>query len=165
MKIQCTNCDNIETTNTEFFVKLIGGSMPVGGYAAWTTYFFAGTGFAAPIVAAIISGGVAMLVFKDEIVQWIIDKGYECSNCKHVKWKPVANTEEKEFSIIRSLGGAARDFTIGLCNPSATDDELKNKVDNFSFKSTLIVAKKKAAQSGKKISEETLKFFNEDTKK
>lgn len=35
-----------ETVNTKLFIKIIGGAMPLGGYWAWVTYFFAGTGFA-----------------------------------------------------------------------------------------------------------------------
>lgn len=95
MDITCTNCGHSEKTDTDFFVKLIGGAMPVGGFWAWTTYLFAGTGFAMAIVVAIIGGGVAMLMFKDEIVEWIIDKDYKCSECGNVKW--TADTEvEKE---------------------------------------------------------------------
>jgi len=166
MKIQCANCNHTETTNIEFFVKLIGGVIPIGGgYTAWNTYFFAGTGFAAPLVAAIISGGVATLVFKKEIVKWVIEKGYKCPNCKHIQWKYFTDTKEKKASIIRDLGGIARDFTIGVCNPSATDKELQDKVNNFSIKSAFSSTQKKAVLSGKIISKEALKFLNEDTKK
>jgi len=68
-------------------VKLIGGAMPLGGFWAWTIYLFAGTGFAMPIVIAIIGGGVGMLVFKDEIVQWIINRGYSCPECGAINWE------------------------------------------------------------------------------
>ena len=61
--------------------------MPVGGYYAWVTYLFAGTGFAMAIVVAIITGGVALLVFKEEIVQWVINKGYKCPKCGSVSWE------------------------------------------------------------------------------
>ncbi|GAA7448664.1 hypothetical protein MM0358_00830 [Helicobacter pylori] len=53
----------------KFFVRVIGAALPAGGAAAWTTYLFAGTGFAAPICAAIIAGGVATLAFQDEIIE------------------------------------------------------------------------------------------------
>ena len=87
MKIKCTNCNYTEKTDKDFFVKLIGGAMPIGGFWAWTTYLFAGTGFAMVIVVAIIGGGVAMLVFKDEIVEWIINNDYKCPECGAVDWK------------------------------------------------------------------------------
>ena len=87
MKIKCTNCGYVEETNKDFFVKLIGGAMPVGGVWAWTTYLFAGTGFAMAIVIAIIGGGLAMLIFKDEIVGWVINKDYKCPECGQVEWK------------------------------------------------------------------------------
>lgn len=87
MNIVCRKCGRTEETNKDFFVKLIGGAMPIGGYWAWVTFLFAGTGFAMVIVVAIISGGVAMLVFKDQIVQWIVNKNYKCATCGAVDWK------------------------------------------------------------------------------
>lgn len=96
MKIKCTNCGHTEKTDKDFFVKLIGGAMPVGGFWAWTTYLFAGTGFAMAIVVAIIGGGVAMLIFKDEIVEWIINNDYKCPKCGEVEWK--ADADEGEIS-------------------------------------------------------------------
>ncbi len=86
MKIICNNCKNIEKTNLELFVKIIGGALPFGGYWAWVTYLFAGTGLAMPIVLAIMTGGVAMLVFKDQIVEWIISNKYNCSQCGECDW-------------------------------------------------------------------------------
>ena len=87
MRIKCGKCNYTEKTNKDFFVKVIGGAMPVGGYYAWVTYLFAGTGFAMAIVVAIITGGVALLVFKEEIVQWVINKGYKCPKCGSVNWE------------------------------------------------------------------------------
>ena len=86
MHIKCTKCGHSEETDISLFVKLIGGAMPIGGFWAWTTYLFAGTGFALPIVIAIITGGIATLIFKDEIVEWIITKGYSCSECGAISW-------------------------------------------------------------------------------
>jgi len=68
------------------FVKIIGGAMPIGGFWLWVTYLLAGTGLALPIVIAIITGGTAMLIFKDEIVEWIINRGYKCPKCGAVDW-------------------------------------------------------------------------------
>ncbi len=87
MKIKCSNCGFTEETSLDFFVKIIGGAMPLGGFWAWSVYLFAGTGFAMAIVIAIITGGTAMLIFKDEIVEWIIDKRYKCPKCGAVEWK------------------------------------------------------------------------------
>jgi hypothetical protein len=80
MKIKCINCEHVETTDKDFFVKLIGGSFIPGSFWAWTTYLFAGTGFAFAIVVAIFGGGVAMLMYKDEIVEWIINKDISVPN-------------------------------------------------------------------------------------
>lgn len=87
MKIKCGMCGHSESATVELFVKIIGGAMPIGGFWAWTAYLFAGTGFALEIVVAIIAGGVAMLVFKDEIVRWIVNRGYKCSKCSAIQWE------------------------------------------------------------------------------
>jgi len=87
MKIKCSKCSHSEETTLGFFVKIIGGAMPLGGFYAWVTYLLAGTGFALPIVTSLITGGVGILFFKDEIVQWIVNRGYECPNCGAVKWE------------------------------------------------------------------------------
>jgi hypothetical protein len=87
MKIRCRKCGHSEETSLGFFVKVIGGAMPIGGFWAWVTYLFAGTGFALPIVIAIITGGTAMLIFKDEIARWIINRGYKCPKCGAVDWE------------------------------------------------------------------------------
>lgn len=85
MHIQCKNCNYCKKTDKGFFIKLIGTTFTGGGFWAWVTYFFAGTGFALPICIAIVSGGVAMLAFSDTIVPWI-SKRYDCPKCKHNQW-------------------------------------------------------------------------------
>ncbi len=87
MRIKCRNCGHSEETTLGFFFKIIGGAMPPFGFWAWVTYLFAGTGFALPIVVAIITGGTAILVFKDEIITWIINKKYKCPKCGHEEWE------------------------------------------------------------------------------
>ena len=88
MKIHCGNCGHSYKATVELIVKIIGGAMPIGGFWAWVSYLLAGTGLALPIVIALITGGVAILVFKDEIVQWIVNRGYKCCKCGGVDWKP-----------------------------------------------------------------------------
>jgi predicted RNA-binding Zn-ribbon protein involved in translation (DUF1610 family) len=87
MTIRCRICGYSEKTNVKLIVKIIGGAMPLGGFWAWVTYLLAGTGLALPIVIAIITGGVGILVFKDEIVQWIANRKYKCPNCGAVDWE------------------------------------------------------------------------------
>lgn len=89
MHIKCRNCGHTEKVNIGLFVKIIGGAMPLGGYWAWVTYLFAGTGFAMPIVIAIITGGVLTLAFQREITNWICNKRYKCENCGQHRWKPA----------------------------------------------------------------------------
>jgi len=90
MQIKCRHCGHTEETDLDLIVKIIGSAMPVGGYWAWTAYLFAGTGFAMVIVVAIIAGGTAMLAYKDEIVDWIINKDYQCENCGAVDWEAIS---------------------------------------------------------------------------
>ena len=74
MYIKCKKCGHREEVKKELFVKIIGGAMPIGGFWAWVTYFFAGTGFALAICSAMVVGGVALLVFKDEIVEFLSER-------------------------------------------------------------------------------------------
>ncbi|GAA8227342.1 hypothetical protein [Helicobacter pylori] len=78
--LKCKSCGHKEETSLKFFVRVIGAALPAGGATTWTTYLFVGTGFALPICAAIITGGVAILAFQDEIIEWA-DKGYKCEKC------------------------------------------------------------------------------------
>ncbi|GAA9840945.1 hypothetical protein VN0666_04780 [Helicobacter pylori] len=78
--LKCKSCGHKEKTSLKFFVRVIGAALPAGEVATWTTYLLAGTGFALPICVAIITGGVAILAFQDEIIEWA-DKGYKCEKC------------------------------------------------------------------------------------
>ena len=66
-------------------VGIVGAGQMGNGIA----HVFAGTGFALPIVAAIITGGVGMLLFQDQIIEWITNKGYECPKCFSSNWKSL----------------------------------------------------------------------------
>ncbi|GAA7952577.1 hypothetical protein [Helicobacter pylori] len=67
--LKCKSCRHKEETSLKFFVRVIGAVLPARGAVAWTTYLFVGTGFALPICVAIITGGVAILTFQDEIIE------------------------------------------------------------------------------------------------
>jgi hypothetical protein len=67
MRIKCLDCGHSEEVTVDLFVKLIGGVTAGFGFWAWTSFLFAGTGFAMAICIAIIGGGAAMLAYKDEI--------------------------------------------------------------------------------------------------
>lgn len=90
MYIKCKKCGHKVETSVSFFVKLIGGALPVSGFWAWVTYFFAGTGLALPICIAMVTGGVAILAFKDEIINFIIKQGYKCEKCGGAELEGVA---------------------------------------------------------------------------
>lgn len=86
MKIQCMNCEQTETVNKDFFLKLFGASMAGMGFYAWLKYIFAGTGCALLICVAMMSGGIAILAFKEEIMEVIFNQKYKCSKCGSKKW-------------------------------------------------------------------------------
>ena len=89
MKIECKKCGNQQEVNAKFIVTLIGAAMPIGGFWAQVTFFFAGTGLALPICIALVVGGSAMLAFKDQITNFIIKQGYKCPKCGCEEWKPL----------------------------------------------------------------------------
>lgn len=88
MKLKCKKCEHTETVNKRFFVKAIGAGVTGMGYWAWVAYFFAGTGFAMPICIAIMTGGVALAAFSDEIAKWA-SKKFPCPKCKSKEWEVV----------------------------------------------------------------------------
>lgn len=145
MHIQCKKCNHCEKTDTSFFVKLIGGSLPVGGYWAWVTYFFAGTGFALPICIAIITGGVAMLVFADEIVAWI-SKRYDCPKCNGNQWvaidDEVAKKVRKAQQQIQQLNTENTKYKLEIKQLSDELAQRKNELQEYiktTFQERIIV--------------------------
>lgn len=83
--IKCEKCGYTEEANKEFFIKALGGAFVGGGFWAWVAYFFAGTGFAFAICVAIVTGGVALLAFSDQITKWISER-YDCPDCGKRAW-------------------------------------------------------------------------------
>ncbi len=46
------------------------------------------------ICVAIIAGGPALLMYKDEIVQWLATKGYKCPKCGHDQWAALSGVND-----------------------------------------------------------------------
>ncbi|HAT8532108.1 TPA: hypothetical protein I7206_04890 [Vibrio vulnificus] len=86
--IECKSCNFKEEANKAFFLKVLGATFVGGGFWAWVTFFFAGTGFALVICVAIVTGGVAILAFSDEITQWVSER-YDCPECGQRHWRLV----------------------------------------------------------------------------
>jgi ribosomal protein L37AE/L43A len=86
--VKCKKCGYQETLNTRFIIKIIGGAATAFGFWGWVAYIFAGTGLALPICIAIVTGGVAIAAFSDEIAEWL-SKKYDCPKCKSRKWKVI----------------------------------------------------------------------------
>ncbi|WP_447759851.1 hypothetical protein [Aeromonas veronii] len=120
MRIKCLDCGHSEEVTADLFVKLIGGATAGFGFWAWTSFLFAGTGFAMAICIAIIGGGAAMLAYKDEIIDWLVNKGYACDGCGSQKWVAVSTEVEKEINaqnakiskLEKEGKGLAENFTI-----------------------------------------------------
>ena len=90
MFIKCNHCGHKETLDKRFILKVLGGAVSGFGFWAWVAYFFAGTGLALPICVALVTGGVAIAAFSDEIAAWV-SKRYSCPKCGRKDWKVVEN--------------------------------------------------------------------------
>lgn len=88
MYVVCKKCSYRETLNKRFILKVMGAAFAGGGFWAWVTFFFAGTGLALPICIALVVGGVAMAAFSDEIAEWV-SKRFSCPKCHNKNWKVV----------------------------------------------------------------------------
>lgn len=95
MKIKCLDCGNLVEVDFDLIVKIVGGITTGFGFWAWTSFLFAGTGFAMVICVAIIAGGAAMLTYKTEIIDWIVKKKYACDKCGSHNWGAVSPEIEK----------------------------------------------------------------------
>jgi hypothetical protein len=98
MRIKCLDCGFSEEVNLELFVTIIGGATAGFGFWAWTSFLFAGTGFAMVICIAIIAGGGAMLKYQNEIIDWLVNKEHQCGGCRGMKWSVVSPEIEKEIN-------------------------------------------------------------------
>lgn len=86
MYIKCKYCCHKETLDKRFILKAMGGAFAGGGFWAWVTYFFAGTGLAMPICIALVLGGAGLAAFSDEIAIWV-SKKYDCPKCSKRDWE------------------------------------------------------------------------------
>lgn len=98
MRIKCLDCGHSEEVSLDLFVKIIGGATAGFGFWAWVSFLFAGTGFAMAICIAIIAGGAAMLAYKNEIIDWLVNKGFACKRCGGQKWAALSPEMEQEMN-------------------------------------------------------------------
>lgn len=98
MRIKCLDCGHSEEVSLDLFVKIIGGTTAGFGFWAWVSFLFAGTGFAMAICIAIIVGGAAMLAYKNEIIDWLVNKGFACKMCGGQKWAALSPEMEQEMN-------------------------------------------------------------------
>lgn len=138
MRIKCLDCGHSEEVNADFFVKIIGGATAGFGFWAWASFLFAGTGFAMVICVAIIGGGAAMLAYKNEIVDWVVNKEYPCAKCGSKKWAAVSPEIEKEINAREStIKVLAKEAETLKQNAEAKEKEafdyIKTKDSSFSM--------------------------------
>lgn len=88
--IRCNRCYHEEEVSFKLFVKILGGAVAGAGFWAWVAYIFAGTGLALPICIAIITGGVGIAAYSNEIAQWMSEK-YPCPSCGQKSWRLVVH--------------------------------------------------------------------------
>lgn len=98
MRIKCLDCGHSEEVALDLFVKIIGGATAGFGFWAWVSFLFAGTGFAMAICIAIIAGGAAMLAYKNEIIDWLVNKGFSCKGCGGQNWAALSPEMEQEMN-------------------------------------------------------------------
>jgi len=102
MKIKCKDCGHSEEVSSQTFGAILGAATSGFGFWAWTSFLFAGTGFAMAICVAIMAGGAAMYKYSSEIVDWLVNHGYECCKCKEKSWVAVSPEHEREINKIKS---------------------------------------------------------------
>ena len=99
MKIRCRDCGHSEPVNKELILTVLGGVMAGAGFWAWVSFLFAGTGFAMPICIAIVIGGPALVIkYGDQIVDWLVNKGYDCKKCDGKSWMPISEEADLELN-------------------------------------------------------------------
>lgn len=100
--VRCNNCGYYEEVNKKLFVKILGGAATGFGFWAWTSFFFAGCGFALPLCIAIMAGGVAIATHAKEVGDWL-SKKYSCPNCSCKNWAVLTGKELRLQGEVDSL--------------------------------------------------------------
>ena len=94
MYAKCANCGYSEEVNKYFILNVLGKTagaiLAGGGFWAWVSFFFAGTGLALPICIALVAGGIAVAAFSSEIAEWLSTR-YTCPSCGAKKWDIVSS--------------------------------------------------------------------------
>jgi hypothetical protein len=99
MKIRCRDCGHSEPVNKELILTVLGGVMAGAGFWAWVSFLFAGTGFAMPLCIAIVVGGPALVIkYGDQIVEWLVNQGYDCKKCTGKSWMPISEEADLELN-------------------------------------------------------------------
>ena len=81
----CNNCGHYDEVTKRLFAKILGGAVAGFGFWAWVSFLFAGCGFALPLCMAIVTGGVAIASYSEQIAQWLCKK-YDCPECGNRDW-------------------------------------------------------------------------------
>lgn len=139
MKIQCNHCGHLKTIDKAFIIDLFGLSSPAIGFTAWTSYLFAGTGFAMPLCAAIAIGGPLLLTYKNEILESIANKKYICSNCGEKDWGAVSDTVN---SIKSKMSGENSSYDVDSNNLAKMPENHQEEVLNITIDNNIVSSDK-----------------------
>lgn len=98
--IKCSKCGYYAKVDGKLFAKILGGFVSGFGFWAWISFLFAGTGFALPLCIAIMTGGVALVAFSEQVVNWM-NRKYNCPVCRQKAWFTVTYDELQKDKTIR----------------------------------------------------------------
>lgn len=119
--------------NKDLFLKVLGGAVAGFGFWSWTAFLFAGTGFAMPIVIAIMAGGGALMAYSDKITEWLTDN-YDCPTCKKNYWIEEGKYEElqaKEREKQKALRAKEEEKQRAIKIKEEEKERLKEELDYF----------------------------------
>ena len=85
MKIRCKKCGYTKEVKSVYLIKIFGWLILVFGCLSWTSYRFAGTGFAMLFCIGIIFMGYFMGTQSEKVAKWL-HLGTLCDKCKSPDW-------------------------------------------------------------------------------
>ena len=86
--IKC-KCSYKRSLTIVFFMKIIGKATTISIKCKGIRHFCVNTGFTLPLCISILTGGIGILVFSDEITKWLVNKGYKCPSCQTSNWQII----------------------------------------------------------------------------
>ena len=121
--IRCNHCGYTTKVTKELLAKILGAATIGFGFKAWVGFLFAGTGFAMVLCIAIFIGGVALISYAKEIVEWL-NKQYPCPQCQSKLWQTF-EASEREMLKQKEQEKAMKDFFGGENTTIYFDEKIR----------------------------------------